>query len=163
MEDSKISLDVSLINNPLASRSCHYDVARATIFRVLGNPNDLENSPCDEELRLQVYEAKKISWKFYTLKIKIALIKNLYNEFSYRRKNEFPKQKNIRALREVLNELFPDLLGFGKLYDKAKAKDGYQSNKKRCRNPRPYKDSIYWSLLAKLDQENMNRRSSILR
>ena len=163
MEDSKISLDVSLINNPLASRSCHYDVARATIFRVLGNPNDLENSPCDEELRLQVYEAKKISWKFYTLKIKIALIKNLYNEFSYRRKNEFPKQKNIRALREVLNELFLDLLGFGKLYDKAKAKDGYQSNKKRCPNPRPYQDSIYWSLLAKLDQENMNRRSSNLR
>ena len=149
--------------NPLVlpSKSCHYDVARASIFRALGNPDDMEN--VDEELRFQIYEAKKINWKFYTQKIKPALLKGLYNEFSYRRKYEYPKQKNIRAMREKLNELFPDLLGFGKLYDKAKVKDGYQSNKKRCPNPRPYQDSIYWSLLAKLDQENMNRRSSILR
>ena len=151
--------------NPLvlSSRSCQYDVARASIFRVLGNPDDLENVPCDEELKLQVYGAKKISWKFYTLKIKTALIKNLYNELSYRGKHEYPKQKNIRAMREVLNDLFPDLLGFGKLYNKSKLKDAYQTNKKRCPQPRPYQDSIYWSLLARLDQENMNRRSSTLR
>ena len=152
-----------MIINPLASRSCHFDVARKTIYRVLGNPNYLDNSPCDAELEFQVYGAKKISWKFYTNKIKIALIRNLYNEFSSRGKNEYPKQKNIRALREELNELFPDLLGFGKLYDKAKVKDAYQANKKRCPNPRPYQDCIYWSLLARLDQENMNRRLSTLR
>ena len=148
--------------NPLvvSSRSCQYDVARASIFRVLGKPDDLENFPCDEELRLQVYGAKKISWKDYTRKIKMALLKSLYNEFSYRGKSEQPKQKNIRAMREVLNELFPDLLGFGKLYNKAKVKDAYQTNQKRCPKPRPYQDSIYWSLLARLDQENMNRRSS---
>ena len=162
MEDSKLSLDVSMIN-PLASRSCHYDVARKTIYRVLGNPNELENVPCDEELKLQVYGAKKISWKFYTNKIKIALIKNLYNEFSYGRKNEYPKQKNIRALREKLDELFPDLLGFGKLYDKSKFTDAYQTNRKRAPKPWPYQDSIYWSLSARLDQENMSRRSSIKR
>ena len=151
--------------NPLVlpSKSCHYTVARATIFRVLGNPNDLGNSPCDTELELQVYGAKKIDWKFYTNKIKKALINNLYNEFSKQRKNEYPKQKNIRALREELNDLFPNLLGFGKLYDKAKVKDAYQTNKKRAPKPWPYQDSIYWSLLARLDQENMNRRSSTLR
>ena len=138
-------------------------MARATIFRVLGNPDDLENVPCDEELRLQVYGAKQISWKFYTHKIKIALIKNLYNEFSYRGRNEYPKQKNIRALREVLNELFPDLLGFGKLYDESKFTDAYQTNRKRAPKPWPYQDSVYWSLSARLDQENMSRRSSIKR
>ena len=114
-------------------------------------------------LRLQVYGAKKISWKFYTLKIKTVLLKSLYNEFSYQGKKEYPKQKTIRAMREVLNELFPELLGFGKLYDKAKVKDAYQANKKKCPNPRPYQDSIYWSLLARLNQENKNRRLSILR
>ena len=155
-------LDVSMIN-PLASRSCHYTVARKTIYRVLGNPNDLGNSPCDEELKLQVYEARKIDWKFYTNKIKKTLIKNLYNEFSKQRKNDHPKQKNIRALREELNELFPDLFGFGKLYDKSKFTNAYQTNRKRAPNPWPYQDSIYWSLSARLDQENMSRRLSIKR
>ena len=162
MEDSKISLDVPMIN-PLTSRSCHYTVARATIFRVLGNPNDSDNVPCDEELKLQVYEAKKIDWKFYTNKIKKPLIKNLYNEFFKRGKNEYPKQKNIRALREELNDLFPDLFGFGKLYDESKFTDAYQTNRKRAPKPWPYQDSVYWSLSARLDQENMSRRSSIKR
>ena len=165
MEDSKISLDVSMIPmiNPLASRSCHYTVARKTIFRVLGNPNDLGNSPCDAELEFQVYGAKKIDWKFYTNKIKLALIRNLYNEFPSRGKKEYPKQKNIRALREVLNDLFPDLFGFGKLYDESKFTDAYQTNRKRAPKPWPYQDSVFWSLSARLDQENMSRRSSIKR
>ena len=76
--------------NPLASRSCHYTVARATIFRVLGNPNDIDNVPCDEELRVHVYEAKTISWKFWN-KIKILLVKSLFREISNGEKSEFPK------------------------------------------------------------------------
>ena len=93
----------------------------------------------------------------------IGELKNLYNEFSKQRKNEQPKQKNIRALREELNDLFPDLLGFGKLYDESKFTDAYQTNRKRAPKPWPYQDSVYWSLSARLDQENMSRRLSIKR
>ena len=147
--------------SPLVIRNYPHDIALTSVFKVLGNPYDSINFPCNEELRVHVYEAKTISWKFYTYKIKVPLVKSLFTEVSNKEKNEFPKYSDIRALREVLNEQFPDLLGYGKLYDQSKAGNAYHFNRKRCPNPEPYQDCIYFSLLSRLDIEKLNRRNSL--
>ena len=147
--------------SPVVIRNYPHDIALTSVFKVLGNPYDLLNFPCDEELRVHVYEAKRISWKFYTNKIEIPLVKSLFTEVSDREKSEFPKYSDIRALREVMNEQFPDLLGFGKLYDQSKVENAYDFNRKRCPKPEPYQDCIYFSLLSCLDIEKVNRRTSL--
>ena len=146
--------------SPVVIRNYPHDIALTSVSKVLGNLYDWDNFPCDEELRVHVYEAKKISWKFWN-KIKILLVKSLFNEVSKGEKSEFPKYSDIRALREVLNERFPDLLGFGKLYDQSKVENAYHFNRKRCPNPEEYQDCIYFSLLSRLDIEKVNRRTSL--
>ena len=151
---------IQMSDSPLAIRRYPHDIALTSVFKVLGSPNHLNIFPCDEELRVHVYEAKTISWKFWN-KIKILLVKSLFKEISNREKSEFPKYSDIRALREVLNEHFPDLLGFGKLYDQSKVGNAYHFNRKRCPIPEAYQDCIYFSLLSRLDIEKVNRRTSL--
>ena len=146
--------------SPSVIRKYPHDIALTSVFKVLGSPHHLNIFPCDEELRVHVYEAKTISWKFWN-KIKILLVKSLFREMSNGEKSEFPKYSDIRALREVLNEHFPDLLGFGKLYDQSKVGNAYHFNRKRCPNPEAYQDCIYFSLLSRLDIEKVNRRTSL--
>ena len=63
--------------SPLVIRNYPHDTALTSVFKVLGNPYD-------EELRVHVYEAKTISWKFFTNRIKILLVKSLFTEVSSR-------------------------------------------------------------------------------
>ena len=163
--DEEINLEekneiVQMPVSPSVIRKYPHDIALTSVFKVLGSPHHLNIFPCDEELRVHVYEAKTISWKFWN-KIKILLVKSLFREISNGEKSEFPKYSDIRALREVLNEHFPDLLGFGKLYDQSKVGNAYHFNTKRCPNPEAYQDCIYFSLLSRLDIEKVNRRTSL--
>ena len=50
---------------PSETSSCPHDIAKDVIFEVLGNPADLEDRPCDIELRHQVYVNEEISWVFW--------------------------------------------------------------------------------------------------
>ena len=158
IEETKEIVQMSV--SPSVFRKYPHDIALTSVFKVLGSPHHLNIFPCDEELRVHVYEAKTISWKFWN-KIKILLVKSLFREVSNGEKSEFPKYSDIRALREVLNEQFPDLLGFGKLYDQSKVGNAYHFNRKRCPNPEAYQDCIYFSLLSRLDIEKVNRRTSL--
>ena len=158
--DEEMNDIIQMSVSPLVFRKYPHEIAKTSVFKVLGNPNDWKNFPCDEELRVHVYEAKTISWKFWN-KIKILLVKSLFREISNGEKSGFPKYSDVRALREVLNEQFPDLLGFGKLYDQSKVRNAYHFNRKRCPNPEAYQDCIYFSLLSRLDIEKVNRRTSL--
>ena len=42
------------------------DIAKKVIFKVLGNPADLKNQPCDTEYKHEVYFNEKIGWVFWT-------------------------------------------------------------------------------------------------
>ena len=158
--DEETNEIIQMSVSPLVIRKYPHDIALTSVFKVLGNPYDLMHFPCDEELIVHVYEAKTISWKIWN-KIKISLVKSLFKEISNGEKSEFPKYSDIRALREVLNEQFPDLLGFGKLYDQSKDGNAYHFNRKICPNPEPYQDCIYFSLLTRLDIEKVNRRTPL--
>ena len=51
---------------------CPHEIAKDALFRVLGNPDDLDNFPCDDdEFQSPVYEVKEICWKFWTDKLKV--------------------------------------------------------------------------------------------
>ena len=79
--DEETSDIIQMSVSPVVVRNYPHDIAQTSVFKVLGNPNDVPNFPCDEELRVHVYEAKIISWKFWN-KIKILLVKSLFNEVS---------------------------------------------------------------------------------
>ena len=42
------------------------DIIKKVIFKVLGNPADLKNHPCDTEYKHEVYVNEEISWVFWT-------------------------------------------------------------------------------------------------
>ena len=68
-------------------------------------------------------------------------------------------------MRNYLHELFPRLMGFGKLYEESKAalsvygieKPAYYMNKKRCPKPEDWQDCVYYSLLSRNDIEKETR------
>ena len=68
-------------------------------------------------------------------------------------------------MREVLHEVFPRLLGYGKLYDTESHTDAYQMDinkiKKRKKKGKPKRvtsrDAVYVTLLSRLDQEKISR------
>ena len=76
-EDSKKTV------NPL-SGSCPHEIAEESLFRVLGNPKDLENQPCDEDLEKEMYDDDyEITWSVWSNKMKIPLLKSLFTGKSF--------------------------------------------------------------------------------
>ena len=116
----------------------------------------LKASPCDVKYKQAIYVDQEVSWKFWTKRIKIDLIKDLFEKVPK------PGAVIIRTLRETLHELFPKLLGYGKLFEISKG-DAYQSNfRKSCkRPPEQFQDCVYYSLLARLEQEIKIRKNSV--
>ena len=116
----------------------------------------LKASPFDLKYKQAIYVDQEVSWKLWTKRIKIDLIKDLFEKVPK------PGAGIIRTLRETLNELFPKLLGYGKLFEISKG-DAYQANfRKRCkRPPEQFQDCVYYSLLARLEQENKIRKNPV--
>ena len=114
----------------------------------------LKASPFDLKYKQAIYVDQEVSWKLWTKRIKIDLIKDLFEKVPK------PGAGIIRTLRETLNELFPKLLGYGKLFEISKG-DAYQSNfRKSCkRPPEQFQDCVYYSLLARLEQEIKIRKN----
>jgi hypothetical protein len=59
----------------------------------------------------------------------------------------FPKLN----LRYKLHKLYPEVLGFGVVFDSTKVKDGYQFHLARCPKPKGYQDCLYWAMISSLD------------
>ena len=105
----------------------------------------------------------------FATRIKIALIKQLFEEVP------IPSAPLIRALRETLHQMFPTKMGYGKLWDMNNVKEdlipvpiscfwitesnlpAYQMCGKQCRKPEAFQDCIYFTLLARMQQEKLNR------
>ena len=78
----------------------------------------------------------------------------------------------MQALRDVMHDLYPTLLGYAKVYDsskyfgnlkkpkniKPKLRPAYQSNLKRNKKPKIHQDAIYYTLLHRLYQEKGPRK-----
>ena len=62
-----------------------------------------------------------------------------------------------------MHTIFPNLLGFGLVYDTLNHSDAYQMNptKKPERGWKVWQDSIYHSLVARLDQDKFARKRKL--
>ena len=50
----------------MATNEEPHEIAKKVILKVLGNPGDLKNHPCDIEFEHGVYVHEEISWVFWT-------------------------------------------------------------------------------------------------
>ena len=160
--EEKVPINIAGRRNKkkLVKESRDYEICRSAVFKVLGDPTDLVNFPCEEELVYSLYETQEVSWKCWTNKIKVRVLKSLFKEYM-ENVGKYPGQTNIRAIREVLDESFPTTLGFGKVFPSEKFTDAYQMHRKRCPYPEPFQDCVFWTLLSRFDQEKACRKKTV--
>ena len=72
------------------------------MVRCLGNPADIENFPCDEDLRL-IMASSEITWTEWSTKIKHSLLRHLFDEFTKRKIQEFPSYRHIQVFQSFLH------------------------------------------------------------
>ena len=141
--------------NPMAG-TCQHEISEMAIFNVLGNPNKLVGNPpygegCNSLLRKVFYEDEGLTWSFYTNRVKVDLVKGLFDAFEKCGKEEFPGEDDIKSLRKTLHKHFPKILGYGQLWSKG-AKSGYEMHK-RCKDPKPHQDCVFWTMISRLNIE----------
>ena len=71
-------------------------------------------------------------------------------------KEEFPGEDDIKSLRKTLHKHFPKILGYGQLWSKG-AKSGYEMHK-RCKDPKPHQDCVFWTMISRLNREKEERK-----
>ena len=94
-----------------------YEVARNTVKNVINEANPKTKA---------VLETGKISWNKWTRDVKKSLVDRLYIECSMKGLN--PQLKHAQAVREVLAEKYPDLFGYGILFDTKHHETAYEVN-----------------------------------
>ena len=72
------------------------------MLECLGNPTDLTAKKCSESMKIPVYESTEISWKVWTIRVKHALLRHLYDEFATKSIKGQPTYKHIQVFQSLL-------------------------------------------------------------
>ena len=131
-----------------------YTIARDVILNILGDKDDLTNHPCHVSLHHSIHVTKKpLEWPKWTNDVKKLLVEELFNLHAQRVEKTdekvFPKRKHSRALRIEMNCLYPNIFGYGLMFNPKKSGAGpYSKYKKRLGSKKPdvHMDAVFWSI-----------------
>ena len=143
-----------------------YTIAREVIENILGDKEDLKNYPCHVSLYHAIHVTKKpLEWSKWTADVKKLLVEELFNlhgiAVGKTDKKVFPNRKFSKALRIEMNRLYPEIFGYGLMFNRKKLGAGpYTKYKKRLGSKKPdaHMDAVFWSI-----QEMVATKSTKLR
>ena len=122
--ETENTTEVDNTNRKGSSKRCLYKMAREIVRKVLGSEKTPEKCK-NVTIRKALYEKKKVTWNLWTGPIKKALVEKLFRVCR-------PKTKHAHALRIILEEEFPELFGFGQLFNTREKKNKNKTRKNKA-------------------------------
>ena len=140
-------------------------IARDVIQNILGKKEDLKNYPCHVSLHHAIHVKKRpLEWNQWTLGAKKLLVEELFNLHADRvgktENQVFPKRSFSKALRIEMNHLYPEVFGYGLIFNAKKSGAALYSKCKSRVGPKheAYLDEVFWSI-----QETVTMKATMLR